>query len=308
MYTVVQLSLRDISTILCVSERTLRRYINMFEQTGDVQPRVQRHGPSMLLGDYEQLILLKILGENTGIYLSEIQKKLQLHFGVEVSAATICRTLKFMGCTRQVIQYIALQRSDECRAKFMAEISVYDPSMLVWIDESGCDKRNCIRKRSYSIRGITPRDHRLLIRGTRYSAIPALSTEGIHDVYLCEDNVTGEKFADFLLHYLQGFIQPFNWINRHSVIIMDNASIHHVEEVVDIIENQWRARVLFLPPYSPDLNPAEEVFSQVKRIMKQNDSLLQACNNEEMRVFITMAFGMVTQEDCVGYITHSGYI
>ena len=81
----------------------------MFEQTGDVQPRVQRHGPPMLLGYYEQLILLKILGENTGIYLSEIQKKLQLHFGVEVSAATICITLKFMGCTRQVIQYIALQ-------------------------------------------------------------------------------------------------------------------------------------------------------------------------------------------------------
>ena len=51
----------------------------MFEQTGDVQPKTQEHGPSKLLGDYEQLVLLRIILENTGIYmyLSEIQKKLQ---------------------------------------------------------------------------------------------------------------------------------------------------------------------------------------------------------------------------------------
>jgi hypothetical protein len=89
---------------------------------------------------------------------------------------------------------------------------------------------------------------------------------------------------------------------------MDNASIHHTEQVVDMIENQLKARLLFLPPYSPDLNPAEEVFSKVKTIMKQNDSLLQVCSHEEMRVFLTIAFGMVTRGDCNSYITHSGYI
>ena len=145
MYTVVQLPVSDISHYLCVSDRKIRRYITLFEQTGDVQPRIQHHGPSKLLGDHEQLVLLRIILQNTGIYLSE---KLQNHFGVSVSAATICRTLKFMGCTRQVIQHVALWRSDECRAKFMAEISMYDPSMLVWIDESGFDKRDCVRKRA----------------------------------------------------------------------------------------------------------------------------------------------------------------
>ena len=158
MYVVIQLPISEISRQLCVSKRTIWRYINMFEQTGDIQPKRQRHGPPMLLGDYEQLVLLRIIGENTGIYLSEIQAKLQLRFGVKVSAATICRTLKFMGCTRQVTQHIALQRSDECRARFMAEVSVYDESMLIWIDESGCDKRNSVRKRAYGISGITPTD------------------------------------------------------------------------------------------------------------------------------------------------------
>ena len=57
--------------------------------------------------------------------------KLEAIFGVTVSLSTLCRTLKYMGCTRQVVQLIALQRSDECRAKFMGEISVFDPSMLL---------------------------------------------------------------------------------------------------------------------------------------------------------------------------------
>ena len=70
-----------------------------------------------------------------------------------------------MGCTRQVIQQIAIQRSDEKRAEFMAEVSAYDPAMLIWIDESGCDRRNAVCKRGYSVRGMTPRNHQLLARG-----------------------------------------------------------------------------------------------------------------------------------------------
>ena len=57
----------------------------------------------------------------------------------------------------------------------MAEVSIYDPFMFVWLDESGFDRRNCMRKFGYSIRGIPPVDHRLLIRGIRYSALPVMS-------------------------------------------------------------------------------------------------------------------------------------
>lgn len=306
LYLAHQLSVMDISQQLCISARTIQRYVTMFEQTGEVAPKTSRSGPPKLLGDFEQLVLLRIILENTGIYLHEIQAKLETVFGVNVSVATICRTLKFMNCTRQVIQHIDVHRSNDLRAKFMAEVSVYDPKMLIWIDESGCDRRNCVRKRAYSIRGMTPRDHRLLAHGTRYSAIPIMSLEGIHDVCLFEGTVNGEKFEQFISCCLSPIVKPFNWINPHSVVIMDNASIHHVDGVVDLIENQLGARLLFLPPYSPDLNPIEEVFSQVKAIMKQNHTLFQACSAP--RVLLTMAFAMVTTEDCSSYIAHSGYM
>ena len=59
--------------------------------------------------------------------------------------------------------------------------------------------------------------------------------------------------------------------------IMDNASIDHIDEVASLIETEGGARLIFLPPYSPDLNPAEGAFSQVKSLMKENDNLFQAC-------------------------------
>jgi hypothetical protein len=92
--------------------------------------------------------------------------------------------MRYMGCTRQAIHHVALQQSDAVRAKFMEEISVYDPSMLVWLDESGCDRRHTIIKYGYSLRGMPMSDHRILVRGTRYSVIPIMSFEGIHDVYI----------------------------------------------------------------------------------------------------------------------------
>ena len=198
MYIVNNLTIKEISQLLSVSSSTIYRYIEKFRSTGDIKPTRHHHGPNRLLSQTEQVVLLGIILSYPGIYLSEVQHELLARFGVTISLSTICRTLKYMGCTRQVMQHISIQRNDEARAKFMAEVSAYDPSMLLWIDESGCDRRNCICKRGYSVRGIPPRNHLLLSRGTRYSAIPVVSMQGILDVCIFEGNVNGEKFEGFV--------------------------------------------------------------------------------------------------------------
>ena len=306
LYTIHGCTVSEVSRQLSLSKRSVYRYIRSFEQRGDVKPSNYHHGPSKLLGALEQVVLLRIILSNPGIYLSEIQAKLFSKFGLHISESTICRSLKYMDCTRQVMRRVPLQRSDSKRAKFMAEVSAYDPAMLIWIDETGCDRRNTLRKHAYSVRGLTPQDHRLFVRGVRYSVIPVMSSDGIHDISICEGSVNGERFEKFVRSCLLPVLQPFNWVNKHSVVILDNASIHHVDGVVDLIENQVGAKLLFLPPYSPDLNPLEEVFSQVKSIMKKNGTLFQNCTLP--RVLLSMAFNMVAIDDCKSYITHSGYL
>ena len=187
----------------------------------------------------------------------------------------------------------------------MAEISIYDPAMFVWLDETSCDRRHATRKYGYSIKGLPICDQRLLVRGMRYTAIPVISIDGIHDIFIAEGTMNGERFTKFVKDVLLPHLNPFNGINPRFVVIMDNASIHHVEKVIDTVENQAGAKLLYLPPYSPDLNPTGGVFSQVKNIMKQNSKVFETCSTP--RSLLAMTFSSVSTQDCLGHISNCGY-
>ena len=117
--------------------------------------------------------------------------------------------------------------------------------MLLWIDETGCDSRNALRKHGYGIRGLQPQDYSL---GKRYSAFGILSTEGIKDVYIAEGSVDGETFLDFIRRCLIPVLVPFDGLSPNSVVVMDNASIHHVDSVVETILSVGALFVRFLLP------------------------------------------------------------
>ena len=122
--------------------------------------------------------------------------------GCMVHTSTICRTVHRLGMTRQRIKHILLRQSEAKGAEFQAEISVFNTSMLLWIDETRFDGRSTIRKYGYGIRGQPPHDQTLVLRGKRYSAIGVLSTEGVQDVYLTDDSVDGDTFSpsQFVAH------------------------------------------------------------------------------------------------------------
>ena len=101
IYTVNNITIEEISQLLCVSKSTVYRYLEKFECIGDVRPKSHHHGPNRLLGELEQVLLLRIILSNPGIYLSEVQSMIFSKFGRNISLSTICRTLKYMGCTVQ---------------------------------------------------------------------------------------------------------------------------------------------------------------------------------------------------------------
>ena len=110
MHLVYQVTPGEIGELLGLSERMVKQYISTFQHTGKVQPKPRRSGPQKLMGEYEQLLLLQIIIRNPGNYLHEMQERLYERLGVTVSSSTLCRTLRSMGCTRQVIHNVAMQR------------------------------------------------------------------------------------------------------------------------------------------------------------------------------------------------------
>jgi len=131
-----------------------------------------------------------------------------------------------------------------------------------------------------------------------------MSTAGLLDCMTVSGGVNGDVFYEFVHAKLLPHLNPFNGSNIHSIVIMDNASIHSVDGIVDMIQ-QVGAMIMFLPPYSPDFNPIEEMFSKVKKTIKWYESNLQS-SDMDMRTVIECAFCHVTPEDCCGWIASSG--
>ena len=108
-----------------------------------------------------------------------------------------------------------------------------------------------------------------------------------------------QRFRGYLSHISCHLMGPIL-----SVIVLDNASIHHVDDFVELLHSLG-ALVLFLPPYSPNYNPIEEAFSKVKSLIKdyELDMEMQTMNMQEI---ILTAFSKITSEDCQQWIEHCG--
>ena len=99
--------------------------------------------------------------------------------------------------------------------------------------------------------------------------------DGMLDVHITTESVDRDTcmFCDYVEWCLLPYVMPFNCTNPRSVVVMNNASIHHVEKVVALIEDVG-AVVVYLPPYFPDIMPIEVCFSKVKAYLRANNSLI----------------------------------
>jgi len=300
----MQLKLSEVAKNLSISLGTAYNIFNRFELTGDVSPTKPNRSETRLFSKHDELFIIGLVLDSPELYLSEFLDKIEDVIGIRASASTLCRVIHRHGITRKKIQQIASQRTAQYRGDFMGEIQCFKVEQLVWIDETGCDKRDNIRRFGYAMRGERPVYHRFLSRGKRVSAIAALCTEGMIALELSLGTVDGDKLFDFVRGSLIPNMQTFDGTSPRSIAVLDNCSIHHVEPVVDLFREAG-ILVLWLPPYSPDFNPAENAFSKVKYYLKEHDEVMQAV--DDTVPIIKAAFDSITSHDCIGWITHCGY-
>ena len=215
-----------------------------------------------------------------------------------VSGSTVCRTLRRLGYTRKKVQQIARQRCQEFRGAFLAQVLQFPRDFFVWVDETGCDLRTNIRRFGYSLLGQSPQYTRLLTRGKRISAICAMSSEGLVGVEFKTDSVDSDAFFDFVRGTLIPNMQPFDGLSSRSIAIMDNCSIHHVDIIKAALQDAGIV-VFFLTPYSPDLNPIEELFSSIKYYLKDYDEMMQSVPADDITTIIQAAFECSFNAECI---------
>ena len=301
---VLGLKLGEVAKRLNVDTSTVWRVVRLFNCTGTVAKRpypADRRAKKLTNG--VKFYILNYVVEKPHSYLREIQAEVETVTGDDISASSLCRLLKEMNFSRQKMQMVAKQQDDQLRSAFRCDVTLYEPHMLVFIDETGFDRRNSLRRYGYSVRGMVPQCHRLLVRGERISVIGIMTIDGILDLKVVHGSSNGDVFLEFVENNLLPCLMPFNGRNHNSIVILDNCSIHHVAPVTDLI-NSVGAMVHYLPPYSPDYNPIEWCFSKAKGVIPSLEKTMELTNDIEL--IARMAFATVTEEDCQNWIADCG--
>ena len=296
-------SFREIASSLHIGVGTAHRIYTRFVRTGDVIPLERSSRPECRkLDDLHELFIMGLICENPSLYIGEICSKIAEVTNITISTSTVCRVIHRNGMTRKKIKAVAKQRCSIYRGDFMAQVLQYSRNFFVWTDEVGTDRRDQLRKFGYALRGKPAICHRILTRGKRVSVMTAMTSSGVLAYETTTGSVNGDKFVDFIRGRLIPNMQPFP--GEHSILILDNCSVHHAHNVKDMLAS-FGILVFFLPPYSPDMNPAEELFSHIKYYLKAHDDVIQATNDP--LPIINSAFDIVPKSYCNEWITHSGY-
>ncbi len=134
-------------------------------------------------------------------------------------------------------------------------------------------------------------------RGKNLTLIASLTFDGgMGESMVIEGSTTGAVFEG----YVEMFLAPK--LGEGQIVIMDNLKAHKGERVRELIEAKG-CEVIFLPPYSPDLNPIEEAFSKIKGILRE----AAARTRETLLETISEALSKVTVQDARGFFGHCGY-
>jgi transposase len=171
-----------------------------------------------------------------------------------------------------------------------------DPRRFVFLDESGA-KTNMTRWRGRALSHERLHAHRPEGHWCTTSMLAAVSLEGPFAPMAIEGAVNTQVFQTWVDRLLVPTLKP------GQIVVMDNLAAHKQTKVIEAIETVG-AEVWFLPPYSPDLNPIEQLWSKVKRALRQ----FAPRDFEALVVAIGRAFQQLTLGDCRGFFHGCGYL
>jgi transposase len=182
------------------------------------------------------------------------------------------------------------------RAHYRELRATLDLHRLKFIDESGI---NLAMTRLYGraprgerAQGSAPQNY-----GQNVTMLGALSCTGLGAVMTVE----GATDSDVFRAYVQEVLCPT--LREGDIVVADNLSAHKAAGVQEAITAQG-ARMLYLPPYSPDLNPIELCWSKIKTCLRA----AKARTREALDEAVTRALATVTEADARAWFAHCGYV
>lgn len=183
----------------------------------------------------------------------------------------------------------------EKRENFIESLAEVDPNNIIVIDESGSDLK-MTKEYSRAEGGGRIKAPKPFKTDDKYSLIGAISILGIVAIAYLKLAVN----ADVFMSYVKSFLLPK--LKAGTYVILDNVKFHRNKSIISLIESSG-AKVVFLPPYSPDLSPIEKMWSKIKEILKR----LKPRSSSEFYNALSEAAYNIEQSDCEEWFDSCGY-
>lgn len=166
---------------------------------------------------------------------------------------------------------------------------------LIFLDESGISTQMTRTwgraRRGERIAEATPGGHWKIL-----TTLGSLSLRGIGATMTIESATDGDVFSA----YIDQVLGPT--LNAGDVIVMDNLSAHKVKGIEELLQ-ACGAKLLYLPPYSPDLNPIEKAWSKFKQFLRA----AKARSKEALDQAVTDALKTITADNAAAWFRYCGY-
>ena len=161
------------------NERMIRRLRSNMRQFGSVKAPPNKRGRPRTLTPVMIQALCDHLIEKPYLYLDEMVLFIWDEFQKKVTISCLCRTLEYVGWSKKVAKQKARERNADLQDEYFHLISDFCSYHLVYVDESGCDKRIAFRRTGWSPHGIAPTQVAKFHRDQRYQILPAYAQDGV---------------------------------------------------------------------------------------------------------------------------------
>ena len=266
-------NVREIAKYFSVNESTVYRLIEERARTGSYETRTQLRGRKTILTEKQYHDILELVQEQPDITMKEIVETLHLPVGDE----TVRRFLIKQGyiykknlCTQKNRIVPDVQRK---RSQWIETISGANAEHQIYLDESGINT-NLTRHYAHAVHGKRAMD-----------ATPINTPAG----------TTAQRFREYMGKQLIPSLE------KGDVVIMDNMRSHHVKIVTELLDKAGIS-YLYLPPYSPDLNLIEKMWSKMKSFLRKRKVRVAA----ELPEAVKAALETISTNDCKGWFHASG--
>lgn len=282
-----------------VSVSTAIRWMKRLATTGRCAPLASGGDHRSMALEQHKDWLLALVGEEPDATLAEIQTRLAATHGLKKSPSCLWRFFRRHDVTfkKKTLHAAEQDRPDvkAAREAWRENQASLDPARLVFIDETAT-ATNMTRLRGRSAEGQrligkSPHGHR---KTTTFVA--GLRNDRITAPLVIDGAMTGDLFVQYVEQFLVPTLTP------NDIVIMDNLPVHKVAGVKTAIETAG-ASLLYLPPYSPDLNPIEMVFAKLKALLRKASERTVGKLWDRIGKLL-QAF---SSQECENYLAHQGY-